>query len=41
MDLANNTKKTAEEVKSLRNIVGLIKHDLNKNIMQPQLQQKQ
>ena len=32
MDLAQNTKKTSEEVKSLRHLVGLIKHDLNKNM---------
>ena len=30
MDLAQNTMKTSEEVKTLRHIVGLIKHDLSK-----------
>lgn len=30
MDLAQNTMKTSEEVKTLRHIVGLIKHDLNR-----------
>ena len=31
MDLAQNTMKTSEEVKTLKHIVGLIKHDLNRN----------
>jgi len=29
MDLAQHTKKTAEEIKLLRHIAGLIKHDLS------------
>lgn len=28
MDLAQNTKKTSEEVKTLKHIASLVKHDL-------------
>lgn len=28
MDLANNLKKTSEEVKTLKHVIGLAKHDL-------------
>ena len=41
MDLAQNTKKTAEEVKALRNVVGLVKHDLTKNHQRQQTQSNQ
>jgi hypothetical protein len=30
MDLANNLKKTSDEVKTLKHVVGLAKHDLAK-----------
>ena len=30
MDLANNLKRTSDEVKTLKHIVGLVKHDLAK-----------
>jgi hypothetical protein len=30
MELANNLKKTSDEVKTLRHVVGLVKHDLAK-----------
>ncbi|TNV88004.1 hypothetical protein FGO68_gene12191 [Halteria grandinella] len=30
MDLANNLKRTSEEVKTLKHVIGLAKHDLNK-----------
>jgi len=30
MDLANNLKKTSDEVKTLKHVVGLVKHDLAK-----------
>jgi hypothetical protein len=30
MDLANNLKRTSEEVKNLKHVVALAKHDLSK-----------
>jgi len=30
MDLANNLKKTSDEVKTLKQVIGLAKHDLTK-----------
>ncbi len=30
MDLANNLKRTSDEVKTLKHVVGLVKHDLAK-----------
>eukprot|EP00347_Sterkiella_histriomuscorum_P007164 403350016 len=41
MDLAQNTMKTSDEVKTLKHIVGLIKHDLNRQFQQQQQQEQQ
>ncbi|CDW71439.1 UNKNOWN [Stylonychia lemnae] len=42
MDLAQNTMKTSDEIKTLKHIVGLIKHDLNRNFqLQRQMEQTQ
>ena len=40
MDLAQNTKKTSEEVKGLRHLIWMIKHDLQKNMKVTTINQK-